>query len=87
MSFRPRGFTRKGVTRIVRDNYTKTWWQKASAIASRDQECVQCKMEGKVSSGSLHTHHIRPLSKGGTTTKANLMVLCEKHHRQRHSHM
>lgn len=86
MTFRPRSRTIGGVTRIVRDNYTKTWWQKTKDIATRDNGCVQCRLEGKVSSGSLHTHHIKPLSRGGTTTKANMLQLCEKHHQMRHSH-
>ncbi len=86
MAFRPSGRSVGGVTRIKRDNYGKTWHTRTKAVTLRDQTCVQCQLEGRSSTGPLHKHHIIPLSRGGTTTSANLMLLCEEHHQQRHRH-
>lgn len=42
-------------------------------------KCVKCG-----SNENLHTHHIRPVSKGGKSTLDNLITLCEDCHREIH---
>ena len=76
---------KNGVTRIVRDSYhaagTKGWYDTVKKIDKRDGGvCQKC---GRVAA-HLHTHHIRPLSKGGTTTKRNLMKVCDVCHERLH---
>lgn len=84
MTFRPRSRTIGGVKRIIRDNYGPKWYTHVKEIDARDEDCLECRKLGLKSVGPYHTHHIRPLSRGGTTTKANTFKLCEKHHQKRH---
>ena len=67
---------------IVRDNYGKHWRDTSKNIKALDKKrCAICgKLEG------LETHHIVPLSHGGRTVKANLIVLCKTCHRRKHKH-
>lgn len=49
--------------------------------------CEWCDQEGfKTLSGSvyLETHHIQPLSEGGSDTVDNVVALCPNHHREAH---
>ncbi len=59
-----------------------------SAVLSRSGgRCEYCEMPGFVmSSGKvfLETHHIVPLSEGGTDTAANVAAVCPNHHREAH---
>lgn len=77
--------SKSGVTRIVRDSYGASWgeWRTtASRIKERDgNKCSQCG-----STHRLHVHHIRPLSRGGTTSDANMITLCEECHDKKHKH-
>jgi 5-methylcytosine-specific restriction endonuclease McrA len=90
--FRPHYKRRaNGVTRIVRDNYSKDWYIIVREVLERDD--YQCRHvdEGCIkhcgSKDDLEVHHICPLSRGGKTEKANLLTLCSTHHGGRHSHM
>lgn len=82
-----------GVARIQRDNYGPKWYNTVNEVQNRDgNECMACgvKSGGLHKDGSkvhMHTHHARKLSRGGTTTKANLVTICDKCHEKRHSHM
>ncbi len=65
----------------LRRDYSDTW-KKESREEKIHGSCAKC---GFV--GSLHAHHIIPLSKGGPNSKANRMLLCERCHTNQHSHM
>lgn len=69
-----------GVSKIRRMNYTEKWSEIAKAVKVRDGYC--CKVCGR--SENLEVHHIIPLSKGGTNSKANLICICAKCHDKRH---
>jgi len=74
-----------GVSRIVREGYGQAsdWYALVKEIRERDgNKCVFCSSAEK-----LGTHHLTPLSKGGTTTKRNLATVCEKCHERRHKHL
>ena len=79
-----------GVTRIVRDNYTKTWHTLVQEVLERDgRQCRHVNGEGKTCGATkgLQVHHIKRLSDGGRTEKMNLITLCEQHHESRHTHL
>jgi 5-methylcytosine-specific restriction protein A len=85
---------KSGVTRIVRDSYSNknagtSWYEISKAVKVRDMYCcVSCKTPEKPKLGVYHeVHHIKPLSRGGTTTKANLITLCKACHDRRHPHL
>lgn len=91
---------KNGVTKIVRDTYRKkpllntaqakadTWWAIIKRVKERDgYKCRACGTPEKpIKGGYLHVHHIKELSKGGTTSMLNLISLCEKCHQKRHGH-
>jgi len=82
-----------GVTRIVRDSYGKKgdWYSLCKDVKERDgHKCVFCGKPENAKANTYHdVHHIIPLSKGGTTSKANLATTCDDCHAKRpgHSHM
>lgn len=84
---------KSGVTRIVRDSYgsPSDWFSICKEVKTRDSyKCVFCKAPENPKIGVYHdVHHLIPLSKGGTTTKANLATTCRACHEKRpgHSHM
>ena len=82
---------KSGVTRIKRDTYGKDWFALAKEVKQRDNFKCQhsgCDVTENPKEGVyLHVHHIIPLSRGGTTTKANLMSLCKLHHSKKHKHL
>lgn len=83
---------KNGNVRIVRDSYsnaTTNWYDIAKEVKKRDgYKCVSCKKPEDPKSSVYHdVHHIRSLSKGGTTTKANLITLCKVCHGKRHKHL
>lgn len=59
--------------------YPPDWDLRCSELKNEYLVCIQCG-----SSKSLHVHHKIPLSKGGNHTLNNLILLCEKHHKQVH---
>ncbi|MUK43735.1 HNH endonuclease [Aliivibrio fischeri] len=71
---------------------TTTVYERSSKIRNYVLEraggfCELCGEEGfSTSSGSLYleTHHIEPLSEGGSDTINNVIALCPNHHRQAH---
>lgn len=80
--------TRFGVKRIVRDGYGRPsdWFKTTKEVHERDgHRCVFCNVF--VGKGRGDTHHMRPLSRGGTTTKANLGTICDECHAKRHKHL
>lgn len=84
---------KSGVTRIVRDTYgtskQDSWWTIRAAVIKRDGgKCFKCGCLEDPRNGVHHqVHHIRELSKGGTTTMSNLMTLCKACHERQHKHL
>lgn len=82
-----------GVTRIVRDTYgtskNDSWWTIRAEVVARDKgKCFYCKVEQDPRNGIHHEcHHIRPLSRGGTTSMSNLMLVCKTCHEKKHKHL
>ena len=91
-----RPFVRKsasGTARIVRDSYSNTnsktqWWTIRKEVFDRDGGKCQSMLGGRLClKPAVDVHHIRSLSRGGTTTKSNLLSLCKECHEARHAHM
>lgn len=91
--YRPYMKRQKGrqVTRIVRDNYgaPDRWFSLCKEVKRRDRYCcVKCGEPEAPKEGVYHdVHHIKELSHGGQTVKANLITLCKQCHAKRHKHM
>lgn len=76
------------VSRIVRDTYKvdgkiSGWFEIANQVRVRANfTCQGCPTF--LGPGRGDVHHIVPLSRGGTTTLRNLMLLCGDCHQRRH---
>ena len=89
-----RRFTKRtfgGNARIVRDNYSNSktsWWDIRKEVVQRDGgKCQAMAGWSKCGKPAVEVHHITPLSRGGLTTKANLISLCKDCHDARHNHL
>lgn len=85
-----------GVTKIRRDTYNtvngfskkNSWWEISAQVRKRDKGlCVPCARKLGLKVKGIEVHHIVPLSKGGKTTMANLILLCKDCHDRRHNHL
>jgi 5-methylcytosine-specific restriction endonuclease McrA len=85
-----------GVASIRRDSYNSVkgftqkdgWWEIRAKVWKRDGGRCRVLVSGKPCGAvAEEVHHIVPLSKGGTTTMANLICICKTHHNQRHAHL
>jgi hypothetical protein len=66
------------------NGYPSNWEELSRSVRERDgYRCSYC---GSSNLG-LHTHHVIPLSRGGSNAMSNLMTLCEKCHSAKHPHM
>ncbi len=82
-----------GVSRIKRDSYSNSntqtdWWAIQKEVLARDGNKCQKVRQGRLC--GLHAvtvHHIIPLSRGGTTTKRNLISICKGCHEDTHPHL
>lgn len=83
--------SKQRVAKITRDGYgdATSWYSLCAQVKKRDgHKCVKCSTPEDRSLGVYHdVHHIKPLSKGGTTTMANLILLCKDCHESKHKHM
>ena len=70
---------------LGKEDYPEDWPVLRVMILERDG--YSCQESDGYCSGSLHVHHVRPLTKGGTSDPSNLTTLCEYHHTLRHPHM
>ena len=79
-----------GTARIRRDSYSNTqtdWWTIRKEVFERDGGKCQSRDTGRVClKPGVDVHHVLSLSRGGTTTKPNLITLCELCHQARHRH-
>lgn len=84
--FRPRSKSTHGVARITRDHYGPKWYSVVNEISKRDEDCLIC---GKpvLQGQKWETHHLRPITRSGTTTKANLAKVHSWCHDARHPHL
>lgn len=71
----------KYVTRIRRD-YGDGWQETSRAVRQRDGCCQKCG-----STVNLQVHHIKPLSRGGSNKRLNLITLCSGCHAKQHKHL
>ncbi len=66
------------------NGYPSNWEELSKAVRERDgYRCSHCGCPDLI----LHTHHVIPLSRGGSNNMSNLTTLCEKCHRAKHPHM
>ena len=66
------------------NGYPSDWEELSRAVRERDgYRCSYCGSLNLV----LHTHHVIPLSRGGSNAMSNLTTLCERCHRAKHPHM
>lgn len=74
--------------KIQRDNYGSNWWAIRKEVFDRDEGvCQESGVRGKCGRPGVDVHHVIPLSRGGTTTKSNLITVCKEHHEAKHHHM
>ena len=90
-SYAPRARSSNGVSKIVRDNYGPNWFSIKKKVEERDTylgvlTCFICK-KPIVKGESRETHHLRALTKGGTTTLTNLATVHSSCHDTRHPHL
>ena len=82
--------SKSGTARIKREGYTTAttgWWTIRDEVFKRDDGKCQDRSSGrKCGAPGTDVHHIIPLSRGGTTTKGNLITVCDDHHQDRHHH-
>lgn len=85
-----------GVASIKRDTYNSVngftqknaWWDLRDEVWARDKGRCRAINGGKVCGApGSEVHHITPLSRGGSNTKANLIVVCKPCHDKRHTHL
>ena len=63
--------------------YPPDWEMRKKLVTDRDQHCQNCRRQRGYRT-KLHVHHIIPLGKGGSNRLDNLILLCEKCHKQIH---
>ena len=76
---------------VRKETYGKNWFSLVKEIRERDTvngrlRCLFCNRV-LTKKDRIETHHLRPLSRGGTNTKANLASICEDCHNTRHPHL
>lgn len=67
--------------------HSKEWQVLRQQALRRDgYECIQCKAEGKVSTGTLEVDHIKDIEHYPSLrlTLSNLQTLCKYHHNRKH---
>jgi 5-methylcytosine-specific restriction endonuclease McrA len=83
--------SKTGTAKIVREGYTTAttgWWTIRNEVFKRDNGKCQVRVNGHIcGEKATDVHHIIALSRGGTTTKSNLISICDDHHKRRHNHM
>jgi 5-methylcytosine-specific restriction endonuclease McrA len=85
-----------GVARIRRDTYNTNsgfsqkggWWEINALVVKRSGGICEAFVGGRrCTNKGREVHHIVALSRGGKTTMANLIHVCEGCHQARHNHL
>lgn len=87
-------YRKKPAPTINGNKLVDDWWTLKKRVLLRDGgKCRQCgRPQGAPDPKDpskkmwLHVHHIRPLTKGGTTVMSNLITLCDPCHHTKHRH-
>ncbi|MFB6124826.1 MAG: HNH endonuclease [Halanaeroarchaeum sp.] len=71
--------------------YPPDWEHRRRAVLARDDyTCQRCGVKSGPHAGdsgaTLHVHHVRPLSEGGSNRPSNLLTLCADCHEAEHGH-
>lgn len=64
--------------------YTKAYEEARAWVLSRHPLCAVCELEGRMTPAEV-THHIVPLSQGGSNRADNLLPVCRACHDRLHS--
>jgi len=64
--------------------YTKQYERTRAWLLQQEPLCRRCREQGRIRLAT-QTHHIVPLSEGGTNEAANLMPVCDECHRELHA--
>lgn len=64
---------------LAKKRYGRTWKRIRDLYIKAHPLCEQCLKNGKTTAAE-EVHHIKPLSKGGTNARDNLMSLCTPCH-------
>ena len=76
----PKLYSRKPFSK---DAYGDNWKEHTRSVkVANDGCCFDCG-----ATANLQTHHIIPLTKGGTNSTFNLITLCNHCHSKRHKHL
>lgn len=70
-----------------KEAYGSKWSYTSTQV--RDQSnwhCSNCGKNFTFNKYALHTHHIIPISKGGSNQLGNLTALCVECHKEEHKH-
>lgn len=67
----------------INKKYGRAWKRIRDSYAASHPLCEQCLKEGRLTPVE-EVHHIRPVSKGGTHERSNLMSLCQSCHNKIH---
>lgn len=65
--------------RIQNDQYDRRWRKTSALYLSKHPLCAECEKAGKLIPAT-ETHHIIPVSAGGSDRVENLMGLCKSCH-------
>lgn len=63
--------------------YPPDWESRRAFVLARDGVCSNCGKSGSYRN-KLHVHHVKQLGRGGTNRLDNLVLLCEKCHKEEH---
>ena len=62
--------------------FKNQWWKQSDKIRKREQgKCFFC------GAPATEVHHIIPLSRGGTNSPLNMVLVCHRCHELRHRHL
>lgn len=64
------------------NRYPPDWEDRSKRVRKKDEG--RCQVTGCYSKGTLHVHHIKPITKGGRHELENLVTLCQFHHYRMH---
>ncbi|MCL2072143.1 MAG: HNH endonuclease [Oscillospiraceae bacterium] len=63
--------------------YNRKWEKISKLYLLKNPLCAECQRNGRLTPAT-ETHHVKPLSAGGTHAESNLMGLCKSCHSKLH---